>query len=97
MDDAWGRAVPDTPENQAQKADDLMHMDEILAAQAEADAKAAEKAAEEAEKADKKRLKECKRHGIAEVNCPPLHAHRHDGLDRRQRCACRNRRHQRLR
>ena len=72
MDDAWGRAVPDTPENQAQKENDLLHMDEILAAQAEADAIAAEKAAEEAEKADKKRLKDCKRHGIAEVNCPPL-------------------------
>jgi lipoprotein-anchoring transpeptidase ErfK/SrfK len=74
MDDAWGRAVPDTPENQAQKLDDLAHMDEINAAQAEADAKAAEKAQKEAEKADKKRIQDCKRHGIAEVNCPPLPA-----------------------
>lgn len=72
MDDAWGRAVPDTPENQAQKADDLLHMDEINAAQAAAEAEAAEQAAKEAEKANKRRLQECKRHGIAEVNCPPV-------------------------
>ena len=70
MDDAWGRAVPDTPENRAQKEDDLLHMDEIMAAKAAAETAAAEKAAEEAEKANKKRIKDCKRHGIAEVNCP---------------------------
>ena len=74
MDDAWGRAVPDTPENQAQKLSDLEHMDEINAKQAEAEAKAAEKAAKEAERAEKARLRTCKAHGIAEVNCPPLPA-----------------------
>lgn len=65
MDDAWGRAVPDTPENQAQKIVDAQTILDQAAAKAEADAKAAEEA-------DKKRLKDCRRSGIAKADCPPL-------------------------
>lgn len=71
MDDAYGRAVPETPENIAKKAED-----EILRAEAEAEAaeraaEEAEKAAKEAERAEKKRLAACKRKGIEAGDCPP--------------------------
>ena len=72
MDDAWGRAVPDTPENQAQKLVDLEHIAAYEIAQAEAEAELAELAAQDWEKANQRRLKDCKRHGISEANCPPL-------------------------
>jgi len=74
MDDAWGRAVPDTPENVAQREKDLVTIAEEEAAKVEADAIAAEKAAKEAAKADKKRLASCKRQGIGEADCPALPA-----------------------
>lgn len=52
MDDAWGRAVPDTPENRAQLERDLpiaaAEAEAEAAAQAEADAAAAQAAAAEA-------------------------------------------------
>ncbi|WP_366926888.1 L,D-transpeptidase [Pseudogemmobacter hezensis] len=70
MDDAWGRAVPETPENIAKKAADL---EAIAAAEAEAAAakeKAEEKARIAAEKADAKRLRQCKRQGVAAEDCP---------------------------
>lgn len=72
MDDAWGRAVPETPENIAQKEKDVVIRAEQEAAEAAAAAEAAEKAAKEAEKAEKKRLSACKRQGVAEADCPPL-------------------------
>jgi lipoprotein-anchoring transpeptidase ErfK/SrfK len=72
MEDAWGRAVPETPENIAQKEKDVVIRAEQEAAEALAAAEAAEKAAKEAEKAEKKRLSACKRKGIAEADCPPL-------------------------
>lgn len=72
MDDAYGRAVPDTPENVAQKAEDEKTIAEEAAQKAEQDRIAAEKAAKEAAKADKKRLATCKRQHIDAEDCPPL-------------------------
>ena len=72
MDDAWGRAVPQTPENIAKLETDKQKIIEEEAAKVEADRIAAEKAAKEAAKADKKRLSACKRQGIAAEDCPPL-------------------------
>lgn len=72
MDDAYGRAVPETPENIALKESDALAIVAAEAAKAEADALAAEKAAKEAAKADKKRLSACKRKGIDAADCPPL-------------------------
>ncbi|NGM43974.1 L,D-transpeptidase [Rhodobacter sp. SGA-6-6] len=62
MDDAFGRVMPDTPENRAKRAED----EEKLARKAEEDRVAAEKA-------EAKRLRQCKRRGIPEDDCPPLH------------------------
>lgn len=71
MEDAYGRAVPDTPENVAKKEADIIAIAEAEARKAEEDAIAAEKAAKEAEKAEKKRLAKCKRKGIEPADCPP--------------------------
>ena len=70
MDDAWGRAVPATPENIAQKPLDEQLIVEQAAAKAAAEAKAAEEAAKLAAKAEKKRLSACKRKGIDAADCP---------------------------
>jgi lipoprotein-anchoring transpeptidase ErfK/SrfK len=70
MDDAWGRAVPDTPENVAQKEKDLVMISEQEAAKAEAEAKAAAEAERVAAKAEKKRLARCRNKGISEDDCP---------------------------
>ena len=72
MDDAWGRAVPQTPENIARLETDRLQIIADEAAQAEADRIAAEKAAKEAAKADKKRLSACKRNGVSAEDCPRL-------------------------
>ena len=72
MDDAWGRAVPETPENIAQKPIDEAAIVEAEAAKAENDRLAVEKAEKEAAKADKKRLSACKRKGIDAADCPAL-------------------------
>jgi len=70
IDDAYGRAVPDTPEAIAQREQDLLAIAEAEARQAEADALAAAEAAKEAEKADRKRLAACRRKRIAAEDCP---------------------------
>ena len=72
MDDAYGRAVPDTPENRAQ-----LEADRIAIAEAEAkaveDARiAAEEAAKQAEKDERRRLRICRNRGIDETDCPTL-------------------------
>lgn len=59
MADAYGRIVPETPENIARKERDL----EVIARQAERDAAAAERAEE-------KRLAACARRGIEPADCP---------------------------
>lgn len=70
MDDAWGRAVPETPENIAQKEKDLVTISEQDAAKAEAEAKAAADAEKLAAKAEKKRLAVCRNKGISAEDCP---------------------------
>ena len=72
MDDAYGRAVPDTLENVAQREKDVITIAEEEAAKIQADAKAAEAAAKLAVKADRKRLSACRRNKIDAENCPPL-------------------------
>jgi lipoprotein-anchoring transpeptidase ErfK/SrfK len=72
MDDAWGRAVPETPENIAQKPLDEQSIIDLKAAEDAAAAEQAEAAAKIAAKADKKRLSACKRKGIDAADCPAL-------------------------
>jgi lipoprotein-anchoring transpeptidase ErfK/SrfK len=72
MDDAYGRAVPETPENIAKKEADAAAIVEAEARKVEAEALAAEQAAKDAAKADKKRLSACKRKGIDAADCPAL-------------------------
>ena len=72
IDDAYGRAVPDTPENVARRETDALKIVEDEARRLQDEAVAAEKAAKLAEKADKKRLSACKRSGIDALDCPPL-------------------------
>lgn len=70
MDDAWGRAVPDTPENVAQKEIDLQTISAQEAAKAEAEAAAAAEAEAAAAKAEKRRLARCRNKGISVEDCP---------------------------
>ena len=72
IDDAYGRAVPDTPENVAKRETDALQIVEDDARRVEEQALAAEKALKLAEKADKKRLSACKRQGVDALDCPPL-------------------------
>ena len=72
IDDAYGRAVPDTPENVAKRETDALQIVEDDARRVEEQALAAEKAVKLAEKADKKRLSACKRQGVDALDCPPL-------------------------
>ncbi|MFE3838271.1 L,D-transpeptidase [Pseudogemmobacter sonorensis] len=75
MDDAWGRAVPETPENIARKERELVERAEIEARQAaEAEARAeAERIAVEraAAEAERERLRQCRRQRISAEDCPP--------------------------
>ncbi len=61
MDDAYGRVVPDTPENR-----EKLIADEAAIAQKFEDDRIA------AEKAREKHLRKCRRQGIPEDDCPPL-------------------------
>lgn len=70
MDDAWGRAVPATPENIAQKEIDLKTISEQEAKKVENEAIAAAAAEKEAAKADRKRLRMCRNKGISAEDCP---------------------------
>lgn len=70
IDNAFGRAVPDTPENIALKEKQAVQIAEFEAQQAKDAEIAAEKAAKEAEKAERKRLAACRRSGVAETDCP---------------------------
>lgn len=72
IDDAYGRAVADTPENVAKREIDAVKIVEDEAKRVEDEAIAAEKAAKLAAKADKKRLSACKRKGVDALDCPPL-------------------------
>jgi lipoprotein-anchoring transpeptidase ErfK/SrfK len=72
MDDAYGRAVPETPSNIAQKERDIANMAANEAAKADAERAAAEAAAKAAEKVDRRRLAKCRNKGISENSCPLL-------------------------
>ncbi len=72
MDDAWGFAVPNTEGNEVQKNADAAAIEEKAAEEAKAAAKQAEIDAKAAAKADKLRLRVCKRDGIEEADCPAL-------------------------
>ncbi|MBN2629973.1 MAG: L,D-transpeptidase family protein [Rhodobacteraceae bacterium] len=71
MDDAYGRAIPETPEAIRQKEREAK---EVLAfQQRQAKEQAAEQARleREAEKANRKRLAACRRQGLDSAACPP--------------------------
>ena len=72
MDDAYGRAVPDTPENRAQLDIDKQKIADDEAARIEAERIAAAEAEKQAAKDEKRRLRICRNRGIAEADCPPL-------------------------
>lgn len=72
MDDAYGRAVPDTPENRAQLEVDKQKIIDDEAAKAEAERVAALEAEKQAAKDEKRRLRICRNKGIAEADCPTL-------------------------
>lgn len=72
MDDAYGRAVPDTPENRAQLEVDKQKIIDDEAARVEAERVAALEAEKQAAKDEKRRLRMCRNKGIAEADCPTL-------------------------
>lgn len=72
MDDAWGFAVPNTAANEAQKVNDATAIEDKAAAEAKLADKQAVIDAKAAEKADKARLRACKRDGIDAADCPAL-------------------------
>ncbi len=72
MDDAYGRAVPDTPENRAQLEVDKQKIVDDEAAKVEAERIAAIEAEKQAAKDEKRRLRMCRNKGIAVEDCPTL-------------------------
>lgn len=70
MDDAWGRAVPETDENIAQKARDQVTLSKAETEAAAAAQKAEVAAQKAAAKADAKRLRQCERKKISAADCP---------------------------
>lgn len=72
MDDAYGRAVPDTPENRAQLEADRIAIAEAEARRVENERLAAEAAAEQAARDERRRLRICRNRGIDEGACPTL-------------------------
>lgn len=72
MDDAYGRAVPDTPENRAQFQSDQIAIAEAEAQRVENERLAAEAAAEQAAKDERRRLRICRNRGIDQTECPTL-------------------------
>ncbi len=72
MDDAYGRAVPDTPENRERFARDAEAIATAEARSREEQLAAAEAAAAQAEKEERRRLRICRNRGIDAAECPPL-------------------------
>jgi lipoprotein-anchoring transpeptidase ErfK/SrfK len=71
MDDAYGRAVPETPENIALKERQLPLIAEAEARLAAEATEAAEATAAETARAERRRLAVCRRSGLAPEDCPP--------------------------
>lgn len=74
MDDAYGRAVPDTPANRAQLEADRIAIAEAEARRIENERLAAEAAAEQAAKDERRRLRICRNKGFDTTSCPTLEA-----------------------
>ena len=72
MDDAYGRAVPATPENRARFDSDVAAIAEAEARSQEEQRLAEEAAAKQAEKDERRRLRICRNRGIDEAECPTL-------------------------
>lgn len=72
MDDAYGRAVPDTQENRDMSVKQAEQIQREAEQKLAADAKAAEEAQKLAAKAEKKRLSQCRNKGISAEECPVL-------------------------
>jgi lipoprotein-anchoring transpeptidase ErfK/SrfK len=72
MDDAYGRAVPDTPESRLQFEADQLAIAEAERKRIEDEQAAAEAAAEQAAKDERRRLRICRNRGIDEAECPTL-------------------------
>jgi lipoprotein-anchoring transpeptidase ErfK/SrfK len=72
MDDAYGRAVPDTPENQAKLIADREQIAAEEAAKVEAERLAAIEAEKQAAKDERRRLRICRNRGIDAAECPSL-------------------------
>ena len=70
MDDAYGLAVPETPEAIALREQQVIERAAAEAATAAAATKAAEEAAVVAARADRRRLNACRRQGIGPDDCP---------------------------
>ncbi len=71
MDDAYGRSVPETPENIALKERQLPLIAAAEAQLAAAEAEAAQATAAETARAERRRLAVCRRSGLAPEDCPP--------------------------
>lgn len=72
MDDAYGRAVPDTPENRERLTRDLETIATAEARSRQEQLASAEAAAAQAEKDERRRLRICRNRGIEAADCPPL-------------------------
>lgn len=72
MDDAYGRAVPDTPENRERFDADVAAIAAAEAQSQQEQLAAAEAAAEQAARDERRRLRICRNRGIDEAECPTL-------------------------
>lgn len=72
MDDAYGRAVPDTPENRERFDNDAAAIAAAEARSQQEQLAAAEAAAEQAARDERRRLRICRNRGLDEAECPTL-------------------------
>lgn len=70
MDDAYGRAVPDTPENRDRLITDTAALAAAEARSREEQAAAAAAAEAEIAREERRRLRQCRNRGIDEADCP---------------------------
>ncbi len=72
MDDAYGRAVPDTPENRERFDNDVAAIAAAEARSQQEQLAAAEAAAEQAARDERRRLRICRNRGLDGAECPTL-------------------------
>ncbi len=70
MDDAYGRAVPDTPENRDRLVRDLADISAAEARNREEQLAASAAAEAELAREERRRLRQCRNRGIADEDCP---------------------------